>query len=275
VPYCFEQFVDMFTVTTEQQTVADEDRLKVPPFDCSPGIEVYRGSARVKSSQRLLLADTDYMAPSSALLSVETSFTPLNLSEDTPMISFLEMDMKKYKYVPCDSLHDSPAAFTNGGGPSEVPDKSVVAFVGVQQPGDPSATATTDATEPGHSVFPPLAGSGDSAIYGVTDKSVTAVSGAPGAEFATPVHANDAMVSEYSGLSTQSRDGAQKKFSVTDKSAAAAGGIPCDTATSAGATPPSSSGSKDPARPLTTAGISFRSVVSEAASRGGGSGSGN
>jgi hypothetical protein len=160
VPF-YEQYVDMFTVTTEQQAVSDEDRLKVPPIDCSPGIEVYRASACVESSQRLLPADTDYMAPSSALLSVETPFTPIDFSEDFPMIPFLMMDKKKYKYVPCDRLHDSPAAFTNGGGPSEVPDKSVVALDGAQQPGAPSTTATTNATEPGHSDFPPLASSGD------------------------------------------------------------------------------------------------------------------
>jgi hypothetical protein len=151
----------------------------------------------------------------------------------------------------------------------------VVALDGAQQPGAPSATATTNAIDPGHSDFPPLASSGDSATYGVTDKPATAVGGAPGAEFATPMHATGTMESEHSGLSTQSRDGALDKFSATDKSVAAAGEIPCAAATSTGAIPPSSSGPKDPARPLTTAGISFRSVVGGAASRGVGPGSGN
>ena len=336
VPF-YEQFVDMFTVTTEQQAVSHEDCLKVPPIDCSPGIEIYRASACVETFQRV----------------------PIDFSEDFPMIPYPKMDM--YKYVPCDRLHDSPAAFTNGG-PSDVPDKSVVAIdgvqqsggpsttattnaiepghsdfpplassgdsaiygvpdksveaiVGVQQPGAPSATATTDAIEPGHSDFPPLASSGDSAIYGVPDKSAvaivgvrqpgappatattnaiepghsdfpplassgdsaiygvtdkpdTAVGGAPGAGFETPVHATGTMESEHSGLATQSHDGAPEKFSTTDKSVAAAGEIPCAAATSTGAIPPSSSGPKDPARPLTTAGISFRSVVGGAASRG-------
>jgi hypothetical protein len=253
VPF-YEQFVDMFTVTTEQQAVSHEDCLKVqvppvPPIDCSPGIEIYRASACVETFQRV----------------------PIDFSEDFPMIPFPKMDKldemdKKYKHVLRNRLHDSPAAFTNGD-LSDVPNKSVAAIDGVKQSGGPSTTATTNAIKPGHSDFPPLASSGDSAIDGVTKKPATPAGGATGAEFETPVHATGTIGSEHSGLSTQSHDGALEKFSVPDKSVEAAGEIPFAAATSTGAIPPSSGGPKDPARPLTTAGISFRSVVGVAASR--------
>jgi hypothetical protein len=300
VPF-YEQFVDMFTVTTEQQAVSHEDCLKVPPIDCSPGIEIYRASACVEALQRV----------------------PIDFSEDFPVILLPKMDKldmmdKKYKRVQFDRLHDSLAAFANGG-LSNVPDKSVATIDGVT--GAPSATATTNAIEPGHSDFHPLASSGNSAIYGVTDKPTTPAGGAPGAEFETPVHATGTMESEHSGLSTQSHDGALEKFSTPDKSVEAAGEMPFAAttstgaefetpvhatgtmepehsgfstqshngalekfsvpdksieaageitfaaATSTGAIPPSSGGPGDPARPLTTAGISFRSVVGGAASR--------
>jgi hypothetical protein len=298
----YEQFIDMFTVTTEQQAVSHVDCLEVPPIDCSPSIEIYRAPACVEAFQRV----------------------PVDLSEDFDTIQLPKMDKldmmdKKYKRVQFGRLHDS-LAFTNGG-LSDVPNKSVVAIDGVKQSGGPSTTATTNAIEPGHSDFHPLASSGNSAIYGVTDEPATPAGGAPGADFETPVHATGTMESEHSGFSMQSHDGALEKFSVPDKSTEAtgemlfaattstgaefetpvhatsttepehsgfstqshngalekfsvpdksieaAGEITFAAATSTGAIPSSSGGPKDPARPLTTAGISFSSVVGGAASR--------
>ena len=274
----FEQH-DMFTVTAEQETAADEGRLQVQPLDSSPGIEIFRAPACVKSLQRPLFVDT---ATPSVLLSVETPFTPFDLAEEitfnvsVPGIFPTALTpKKKFEWVLRDDFIGAPAGFTSGGGPSKVPDKSVVAFDGAEQSGVPPTTTTTTTVEPGHPDFFPLASGGNSEILTVTDKSATAVSGIRDASLVTPVHVTDAVESVPSGLSAQFRDGTLENFSVTNEPVTAVDGVPYAVTTPTGATPPRSSGLKDSARPLTTTGISFRSIVSGTTSRDGGPGSGN
>ena len=153
--------------------------------------------------------------------------------------------------------------------------KSVMAYDGAEQPGVLPAATTTTTVEPGHPDFFPLASGGNSEILTVTDKSATAVSGIRDASLVTPVHVTDAVESVPSGLSAQFRDGTLENFSVTNEPVTAVDGVPYAVTTPTGATPPRSSGLKDSARPLTTTGISFRSIVSGTTSRDGGPGSGN
>ena len=108
--------------------------------------------------------------------------------------------------------------------------------------------------------------------FSVPDKSVEAAdemlfaaTTSAGAKFVTPVHATTTKEPGHSGLSTQPHNGALENFAVPDKSIEAAGENTFASATSKGAIPPSSGGPKNPSRPLTTAGISFSSIVGGAA----------
>ena len=181
-----EQFVDMFSVTTEQQTAPSADCFKVPPLDCSSSVEIYRASECVEGFQEVPIPKVNVLA-------------------------MMDSQYEKYERV----------QFAVGD-LSGAPNKSVVAIDGVKQSGGPSTMSTTSAIVPGHSDFHPPANDDDTAIYGVTDESTTLASGAPGADFETPEHATGIVGSEDSGLSEQSHDDALEKFSVPDKSVEAA-----------------------------------------------------
>jgi hypothetical protein len=189
----FEQH-DMFTVTTEQETAADEGRLQVQPLDSSPGIEIFRAPACVKSLQRPLFVDTDHTATPSVLLSVETPFAPFDSAEITfnvsvpgifPPVLTPKMKKKKFEFVLRDDFIGALAGYTSGDGPSKLPDKSVAAFDGAEQSDVLPTTTTTTTVEPGHPDVFPLASGGDSEILTVTDKSTTAVGEIRTASFVT------------------------------------------------------------------------------------------
>jgi hypothetical protein len=280
----------MFAVTTEQQTVSHADYFKVPPLDCSSSVEIYRASEFVETFQQVPIPKVDKLATMDKQYNKykRVQFAVGDLS-DVPNKSVVAIDGVKQSGGPSTTSTTSaiepghsdfhPLANDDDTAIDGVTDESTTPASGA--PGadfetPEHATGTVGSENSGFSMQ-----SHDDALekFSVPDKSVEA--------------ADEMLFAATTSLAPNSR------LPCTPPSPRSPGTpasprsptmvlwriLPCRTsrlrqpartrsphppprrATSTGAIPPSSGGPKNPARPLTTAGISFSSIVGGAASR--------